>query len=113
MHLVAASRQRGRSLSASCQDEPLGRDVSSMPADPLNRAFDRLDDFVAVQTAGGLELTLQAVELLQQAVGVDADCRSVIATRAPSLGTDVHAGAVLLGVLVGLFAIQERELGAP
>src|SRR3954466_10154493 len=110
MPLVAASRQLGRNPSASCQDEPLCRDSSSMPADPLNRAFDRLDDFVAVQTAGGQELTLQAVELLQEAVGVDADCRSVIATRAPSLGTDAHVGAVLLGVLVALFAIQEGEL---
>ena len=78
-----------------------------MPADLLSRAFDRLDDFLAVQTAGGAEITPEAVELLQQAAGIDGDGRSVIAARVPSLGTDISAGAVLLGVLVGLLARQE------
>ena len=110
MPLAAASRRHGGTRAASgCQDESPGRDLSSMPADPLSRAFDRLDDFVAVQTANGGQITLEAAELLQHAAGVDADCRSVIATRAPSLGTDAHTGAVLLGVLIGLFAVQEGQ----
>src|SRR3954468_11062007 len=109
MPLVAASRQLGRNPSASCQDEPLCRDCSSMPADPLSRAFDRLDDFVAVQTAHGGRLTAEAVDLLQEAVGVDDVARRLIADRVPPLAKDASVGAVLLGILVGLFAGEEAR----
>ena len=81
-----------------------------MTADPLARAFDRLDAFVAVQTANGGRITVEAVDLLQEAVGIDVERRSVIAERVPKIGKDVSAGAVLLGILVGLFAVQEGEL---
>jgi len=73
--------------------------------DPLSDAFDRLDDFVAVQSATG-GITAEAVELLQRAVGIEDDQRALIAQRVEALGA--NAGSVLLGVLVGLFAGQAR-----
>jgi hypothetical protein len=73
--------------------------------DPLTAAFDRIDDFVAVQTAAG-GITAEAVELLQRAVGVEADQRALIAARVDALGAP--GGAVLLGVLVGLLAAERR-----
>ena len=71
--------------------------------DALATAFDRIDDFVAVQRAAGGP-TLQSVELLQRAAGVERDQRAVVADRAAALG--VPAEALLLGVLVGLLASQ-------
>jgi hypothetical protein len=73
--------------------------------DPLSDAFDRLDDFVAVQCAAG-GITAEAVELLQRAVGIEDHERALIAQRVEALGA--NAGSVLLGVLVGLFAGQAR-----
>jgi len=67
----------------------------------LASAFDRLDDFMSVQRAGGGP-TLEAVELLQQAAGVDATERAVISARAAVLG--VPAEAVLLGVVLARLA---------
>jgi hypothetical protein len=69
--------------------------------DPLTAAFDRIDDFVAVQRAAGGP-TVKAVELLQQAVGVECDQRAVIAARSAALG--VSAEALLLGVIVAKLA---------
>jgi hypothetical protein len=71
--------------------------------DPLTAAFDRIDDFVAVQTAAG-GITPEAVELLQRAVGVEDDQRALIAERVDALGAS--GGAVLLGVIVGLLSAQ-------
>jgi hypothetical protein len=71
--------------------------------DALASAFDRIDDFVAVQRATGGP-TVEAVELLQQAAGVERDQRAAIAARAAALG--VPAETLLLGVLVGLFAVR-------
>jgi hypothetical protein len=70
----------------------------------LATAFDRLDDFVAVQRAAG-GITAEAVELLQCAVGIEDEQRAVIAQRVAALGA--NGGSVLLGVLVGLLAAQE------
>ena len=69
--------------------------------DSLTVAFDRVDDFVAVQRACGGP-TLAAVELLQQAVGVEGEQRAVIAARAAALG--VSAETLLLGVIVAKLA---------
>ena len=80
-----------------------------MLPDPLSRAFDRIDDFVRVQTANGGRITVDAVDLLQEAVGIDPERRSIIAARVPALGNDLSAGAVLLGVLVGLFAAESKS----
>jgi hypothetical protein len=65
--------------------------------DPLATAFDRLDDFVAVQRAAGGP-TVEAVELLQCAAGVEPAQRSVVAARAEALG--VPAEALLLGIVI-------------
>ena len=64
-------------------------------------AFDRIDDFVAVQRAGGGP-TVEAVELLQQAAGVDAAERAVVGVRAAALG--ISAETLLLGVVVARLA---------
>jgi len=69
--------------------------------DQLTAAFDRIDDFVAVQRAAGGP-TLASVELLQEAVGVEREQRAVIAARAAALG--VSAEALLLGVIVAKLA---------
>jgi hypothetical protein len=74
-------------------------------SDALTTAFDRIDDFVAVQRATGGP-TIEAVELLQQAAGVERDHRAAIAERAAALG--VPAETLLLGVLVGLLAAPQR-----
>ena len=96
--------QRGHGcLVACCQVGLTPRD--QQPMDPLSDAFDRLDDFVAVQSAGG-GITAEAVELLQRAVGIEDDQRALIAQRVQALGA--NAGSVLLGVLVGLLAGEAR-----
>jgi hypothetical protein len=78
--------------------------------DSLSSAFDRLDGFLEVR---GQRITPEAVDLLQAAAGVSESERCVIAERVVALQpSDMlpHMGAVLLGVLVGLFAAQfERE----
>ncbi|MEA2289989.1 MAG: hypothetical protein QOD55_1986 [Solirubrobacteraceae bacterium] len=74
----------------------------------LDAAFDRIDDFLAVQGGG---ITSEAVTLLQQAVGVDAEARATIRDRVAALedaGHGLAPGSVLLGVLVGLYASSGR-----
>ncbi|HEU4978742.1 MAG TPA: hypothetical protein VFT42_07605 [Solirubrobacteraceae bacterium] len=78
--------------------------------DALTAAFDRLDDFVTVQRAQRGEITLDAVLLLQEAVGMDDAGRMTIDERVPRLTRRAEPAAVLLGVLVGLLAAQETEL---
>jgi hypothetical protein len=77
--------------------------------DSLSSAFDRLDDFVEVQ---GPRLTLESVGLLQAAADITERERRVICERVLALeqpGRPAHKGAVLLGVLVGLFAAQFEQ----
>jgi hypothetical protein len=74
--------------------------------DALATAFDRIDDFVAVQRGAGGP-TVESVELLQLAAGVEREQRAVVARRAAALG--VPAEALLLGVLVGLLAAQRTN----
>jgi len=69
--------------------------------DALATAFDRIDDFLLVQLAAGGP-TVQAVELLQEAAGVESRDRAYVAARAAALG--LPAETLLLGILVGLFA---------
>ena len=75
-------------------------------SDTLAGAFDRIDDFVAVQRAAGGP-TVESVELLQLAAGVEREQRAVVAGRAAALG--VPAEALLLGILVGLLAAQRTN----
>lgn len=81
-----------------------------MLSDSLTSAFDRLDDFLQVQGPG---ITLESVELLQEAAGVTESERRLIAERVVSICTPrdsaPHMGAVLLGLLVGLFAAQSEH----
>lgn len=69
--------------------------------DALATAFDRIDDFVAVQRATGGP-TPDSVDLLQRAAGMQPEERAVVASRAAVLG--VSAETLLLGILVGLLA---------
>jgi hypothetical protein len=70
---------------------------------PLNQAMDRLEDFLTVWSDG---VPLDALERLQESVGIDAELRGVFASRLESLQPNAHAGAVLLGVILGLSAAQ-------
>ena len=77
-----------------------------MLTDSLSSAFDRFDDFLEVQ---GPRLSPEAVDLLQAAAGVTDSERRVIADWVVALqpaDKPPHMGAVLLGVLVVLFAAQ-------
>lgn len=58
-----------------------------------------------VQLAEQGGFTLEAVARLQEAVGLGETERRLVLQRLPALG-DPSAGAVLLGVLLGLFASQ-------
>lgn len=75
-----------------------------MRTDPLTQAFDRLDDFVAVQCAAG-GITVDAVNLLQQAVGIDDRERDTIRGRVEALAP-AQTPSVLLGIVLGLLAAQ-------
>jgi hypothetical protein len=75
-----------------------------MTPDRLATAFDRIDDFLAVQSPG---LTLDAVLRLQEAVGIDDHARALIGERLATLeqrGQRAAVGSLLLGLLIGLFA---------
>jgi len=83
-----------------------------MLIDALQAAFDGLDDFISVQTAEDGDIRLDAVEALQRSVGIDDDERVAFARRLAEMQPGAHAGAVLLGVIVGLTAARhDAELG--
>jgi hypothetical protein len=71
----------------------------------LAEAFDRMDAFCAVQRGEHGSLTIEGVELLQEAVGVGDAERRLLLERLPAMG-ESHPGGVLLGVLLGLFAAE-------
>ena len=70
-------------------------------SDGIASGFDRLEDFLAVQ---GAMPPMAAVLNLQSAVGIEDEERSLICERSRALGCEDAAGAVLLGILVGLLA---------
>lgn len=76
-----------------------------MFADSLQLAFDRVEDFLAVQRP----LSLPPLLRLQEAAGIDARERTVVRERLSELGQDEAGGGVLLGLLVGLFAAQFED----
>lgn len=78
--------------------------TAAMPTDPLTQAFDRLDDFVTVQRAAG-GITVDAVNLLQQAVGIDDRGRDTIRERVEELAP-AQTPSVLVGIVLGLLAAQ-------
>jgi hypothetical protein len=71
----------------------------------ISDAFDRLEAFCAVQMAEHGGYTPEAVARLQEAVGLSDTERSVITERLPEV-CDAPGGAVLLGLMLGLFASQ-------
>ena len=73
----------------------------------LNSAFDRIADFVAVQADESGWIELDAVLCLQEAVGIGTAERDAFAQRLADVQPNAHAGAVLLGVLLGLFAAED------
>src|SRR3954453_3884811 len=72
-------------------------------ATELARAFDRIDDFLAVQ-ASLSRADLGPVHRLQEAVGIGEPERTVLARRIGRVAGAEHTGAVLLGLMVGLLA---------
>jgi hypothetical protein len=77
---------------------------------PLGEAFDRLEDFLAVWSEG---VTLDAVERLQESVGVNTELRRMFADRLERMQPHAPAAAVLLGLLLGLSAAELRgSMGA-
>ena len=79
----------------------------------LHAAFDRVDDFLAVQSPLSVE-DLGPITAFQEAAGIEPEHLVALRDRVAELGYDDRAAAILLGLLVGLFAAQfESELGTP
>ena len=89
--------------------------------DELGEAFDRIDDFLAVQHLGRLDTSrdemIDALHCLQESVGIGDGERSLFAERLEAIAevagpggtaTTVAVGGVLLGLVVGLIAEQLR-----
>ena len=74
-------------------------------AESLELAFDRIDDFVAVQSPLSSE-NLGPVLCLWEAAGVSDDERAVLGQRIRELAGSEQAGGLALGVLIGLLATQ-------
>lgn len=81
-------------------------------ATALERAFDRFDDFRAVQRASAPAELEAAVLCLQEAVGIGDAERAVLRDRIKRLGPRYQSGPLLTGVIVGLLATMEAEEGA-
>ena len=79
-----------------------------MLVDPLEEAFRRIAAFEAVQRAEHGRITLEAVELLQEAAGIDRVGRRLVAERLKDVAPNAPQGAVLLGMLIGLFTADAR-----
>jgi len=71
----------------------------------LEFAFDRIDDFVTVQSPLSRE-NLGPVLCLWEAAGVSDYERAVLAQRIRELASCEQAGGLALGVLIGLLATQ-------
>jgi len=76
--------------------------------DSLASAFDRLADFQSVQSGADADEMLEAVTLLQESVGINDDERVLLRERLTEIrGTKPAAGAVLLGLILGLMAAEQ------
>ena len=79
-------------------------------SDALAEAFDRMGDFIAVQCAAHGCVGVEAVVLLQEAVGIDDTCRTIFNERLGELSPGSQGGQVLFGLVLGLIAAQaERD----
>ena len=80
--------------------------MNSLP-ETLAQALDRVADFNAVQRGRGADELADAVNRLQESVGVDDEARAILRDRLAALpGAGPNAGPVLLGIIVGLMAAQ-------
>lgn len=79
----------------------------------LELAFARIDDFQAVHAGNSGAGTGDAVECLQESVGIADETRALIAERLDAIAGSTRApGHVLLGVIVGLMAAElDAETG--
>lgn len=76
--------------------------------DSLAGAFDRIDDFQAVQSGAGAGELRQVVDLLQESVGIGEVERSMLLDRLEGIrGSSLAAAHVLLGLIVGLMASED------
>jgi len=103
---MAGERAQPKQAPGCCQAGCRRCDLRGVLYDSLSSAFDRFDDFLEVH---GARISLDGVELLQQAAGVREPERRLIVERVVGLqppNKAPQAGAVLLGILVGLFAAQ-------
>ena len=76
----------------------------------LAEAFDRMGDFIAVQCAAAQPVSVEAVVLLQESVGIDEQARALFGERLAHLSPNARRGEVLLGFVLGLLAAQaERD----
>ena len=92
------------------QIEGAGDDSSPVReiTDSLATAFDRIEDFQAVQRSADPIALREAAELLQESVGISDDERVLIRERLDGIGGSKRApGHVLLGLIVGLMASEE------
>lgn len=82
--------------------------------DSIAAAFDRVHDFEAVQAGRSFEQKVDAVKLLQSAVGIEDETRRLVAERVERIRAGSDVGQVMLGVIVGLLAAQlEAEARQP
>lgn len=102
-------RRDGRQITRAVDDSIAMDEIG----DSLARAFDRIDDFEAVQHGRSGEELLDAVLLLQRSVGIGDEARVLIRDRLESIGGAANArGQILLGLIVGLTAAElDAEAG--
>ena len=76
-------------------------------ADPLSGAFDRIEDFLAVQASRSGPDLLDAVICLQESVAIDDGARQLVRERVSSIKAASEApGTFMLGLVVGLMAAE-------
>jgi hypothetical protein len=82
--------------------------------DSLERALDRIDEFRALHDGAPLEQGIEAVNCLQEAVGIGEEARTLIRERIFEGDESVtRPPEMLLGVIVGLLAAQFQADGRP
>jgi hypothetical protein len=70
----------------------------------LEEAFDPLEAFSRVQFAQRGGFTIDAVNLLQESVGIRDAERRLIVERVDEVAPDAQTGTLLLGMILGLLA---------
>jgi hypothetical protein len=84
-----------------------------MLSERLHEAFDRIEDFLAVNRGLDLDRVMEAVLCLQAAVGIEDEERAVICGRVERLreacGQPMdQTGGLVLGLIVSGLSAEER-----